>query len=325
MKLIINVSPIIDVLPKPKFESEFYQWYQDFQELTKPYNDLADALEKHPIYDFYGSFMCLEYSNSDMFYYFLDQSKKLNGHQFFIKIKLMENEVKKINTFIMTPNKDFPTTYFCNKPISNKDVSFFNPLDKYPIKIIKYIRTKAFKKIRNDTIYKDDGFIISDELVKKFKDASLNGYELTPVSDCRGKKNHANMFALTARNILPSSEKNILRYECNEDNIKSLGYEGTLTYTEENLTNLKDFNYPCEATNRDGTTELIVSKRFKEFCEKEKIKGVDFIPIFEKESEPYNEYIELVKNLCQDLIDSNPKHRIGYSKINPMMILKDLK
>ena len=329
MILEIHASSIYPDLKKPSSPDDFERWDKEFTAYMRPYSDLVDKLMDCNNYDF-GSrmFMDVGIVGSKKFHYFLEKSILLNGHNFYMKVNLYKSENKDISAFILKSNKEFPLSYDCTKLLSDKDVPFLNPLAEYPIKIMKKLRLKTFKKIRSDRIYEDsNGFIISDELASKFKEDSLSGYELTPVKDCRGKKEHNNMYCLTANNILEPSEKNILRYEGKNfyTGEKTLPYEGTMIYTEKILEKIKDFNYSCEATERESSrTDMIVSKKFKEYCEKEQIKGIDFIPIITKESELYSEYIRLVKKLCKDLIESNPKHRIGFAKIDPKDILDKL-
>jgi len=327
--LELAASSITPTLKKPSSPDDFDRWDKEFTSYMKPYNNLVDKLLDCNYYDF-GSrmFMDVGIVGSEKFYYFLDNAKELNGHKLYFYPMLEKKENDYINAYIMRGAKDFPLTYDCSKLSSDEDVSFFNPSDEYPIKIMKELRLKTFKKIRDDRIYEDsNGFIISAELAKKFTEVSLSGYELTPVKDCKSKNNHENMYCLTAMNILQPSEKNIFQYEGRNfyTGEKTLPYEGTMIYKEKALEKIKDFNYPCEATHRETSrTDMIVSKKFKEFCEQENIKGVDFIPVFIKDCDLYYEYIELVTNLCKELIESNPKHKIGYAKINPCDILEKL-
>lgn len=316
------------ILKKPSPPDDFERWDREFREYMQPYNQLEDELMDCIDYDF-GSrmFMDIGTLGSDQFHYFLDKAKELNGHQLYHYPMLEKEEKDYVDAYIMEGAKDFPSTYHCGRHLKYEEFPFVDASVPYPIRIIDKLELKTFKKIRDDRIYvHNDGFIVSGKLAKKFKEAELTGYELTHVKDCRGKKEHDNMYCLIATNILSPSEKNILRYEWQEKNEenKTLPYEGTLIYGEKALQSIKDFNYPCEATRRDARTEMIVSKRFKEFCEKEKVTGVDFIPVLTKESELYHEYVKLVKELCKDLVMSNSKHRIGYSKINPADILNSL-
>lgn len=327
MILEINVSVIYPEIKNPSSPDDFDRWEKEFNKLMEPYNELDKKLKQHPVYSFSGMFMYLEHYRSDMFYYFLEQAKELNGHQFHFKVYLEKDEKNEIDAFIMKANKDFPLTYDCTNLLSSNDVPFFNPEFQYPIRIVKELRLKKFTKINANRIYEDsNGFIVSSELANRFKETNLTGYEIISVKDCGGRKEQDNMYCLIAENILPSSEKNILRYEWQEKGEQNitLPYNGTLIYREEAFQNIKDFNYPCEATHRDGRTDMIVSRKFKEFCEKENIKGVDFIPVFTKESQLYQEYVTLVKELCKDLIKSNPKNKIGYSNIDPIDIIYSL-
>ncbi|MCF6244542.1 MAG: hypothetical protein L3J43_05855 [Sulfurovum sp.] len=328
MIIELSVSAITPTLRKPSSPKDFERWDKEFTTYMKPYNDLGDELMTCKEYDFEGwMFMDVGILGDGKFYYFLDKAKKLNGHKFYFYPMLEKKENDCVNAYIMNGAQDFPSTYHCGKHLKYEAFPFVDSNVSYPIRVINKLELKTFKKIRDDRVYvHNDGFIISSILAKKFKKEKFTGYKLTPVKDCRGKKEHNNMHCLTATNILEPSEKNILRYEWQEkdEENKTLPYEGTLVYDEKSLQNIKSFNYPCEATKRDSTTDMIVNKEFKEFCEKEQIKGIDFIPIITKESELYGEYVQLVKSLCKDLIESNPKHRIGYSKIDPINILETL-
>ena len=328
MIIELSASSITPTLRKPSSAKDFERWDKEFITYMKPYNDLVDKLMDCNNYDF-GSrmFMDVGIVGDGKFYYFLDKAKELNGHKFYFYPMLEGKENDYVNAYIMNGTQDFPSTYHCGRHLKYETFPFVNPNLSYPIRIIDKLELKTFKKIKDDRVYAhNDGFIISSVLAKKFKKENFTGYKLTPIKDCRGKKEHDNMYCLTATNILSSSEKNILRYEWQEkdEENKTLPYEGTLVYDEKSLQNIKSFNYSSEATKRDSTTDMIVNKEFKEFCEKEQIKGIDFIPIITKESELYSEYIQLVKKLCKNLIKSNPKHRIGYSKIDPINILETL-
>ena len=325
MIIELSASAITPTFKKPSSAKDFEEWEKKFTAYMKPHNDLLDKLMDSNNYDF-GSRMSIDVGKvfDEKFYYFLDKVKELNGYQFYFYPILEDEEYNYIDAYIMNGAQDFPSTYHCGKHLKYDDFPFVDTNVSYPVRIINKLQIKTFKKIKDDRIYAhNDGFIVSSVLAKELRKEKFSGYKLTPVKDCREKKEHDNVYTLTATNILPSSEKNILRYEWQEkdEKNKTLLYEGTLIYKEESLQYIQDFNYPCEATYRDSTTDMIVSKKFKEFCEKEKITGVDFIPIFTKESELYAKYIGLVKKLCQDLTESNIKHRIGYAKIDPNDIL----
>lgn len=327
MILQLSASPIYPVLPKPKSPDDFEKWDREFTKYMKPYNDLEDELMDSKKYDF-GSrmFMNLGHSESEQFYYFLNKSKALNGHKFYFYPKLEKGEEKFVYAYIMEPTQGVPEKYWCND-FQNYNSVFLNINSKYPVKAIKELRLRKFTTIKNNTIYYDNTFIISQALMQKFNRKNFTGLQLNPIKNCSNKKAYENMYSILPDSILPSSCVNILRSDWqdpkNPDN-KALLYEGTLIYTKDALSKLKSFNYPCEATKRDSTADIIVSKEFKEFCESEKIKGIDFIPIFTKESKLFEEYVGLVKKLCNNLIESNPKHVIGYSKIDPQDILDKL-
>ena len=300
MILEISTSSIHPDLKKPSSPDDFDRWDKEFTAYMRPYNDLVDKLMDCNNYNFgCRMFMDVGIVGDEKFYYFLDKAKELNGYKFYFYPMLEGKENDYVNAYIMNGTQDFPTTYHCDRHLKYESFPFIDCNVPYPIRVIDKLELRTFKKIRDDRVYvHSDGFIISSVLAKKFKKENFTGYKLNPIKDCRGKKEHDNMYCLTATNILSSSEKNILRYEWQEKNEenKTLPYEGTLVYDEKSLQNIKSFNYPCEATKRDAISDMIVNKKFKEFCEKEKIKGVDFVPIFTKESELYSEYIQLVKN-----------------------------
>ena len=326
MTLEIIASKIMPKLQKPKSELDMEYWYQKFIAYTKQYDNIEEELLACTKFDFGARLsMSVGEYGSEQFYFFLDKVKKTNGYKFYFYPKLDEHEDRLIKAYIMIGASEFPNKYHCgfhqnydNFPIQDQDCP-------YPAKIVNKIQIKTFSKISDKKIYShNDGFVVSSNLAEKILDHFSDSCCLAPVMDCKDKKKHNNMHLLISNNMLPLSSKDALRFEYEYEGNKALLYEGTIIYEKKSLEFLKSFNYTCETANRSFTPDMIISKKFKVFCEKEKIKGVHFLPILEKETELYRKYYELVIAMCNNLIASNSKHRIGFGEINPKIILEAL-
>ena len=256
------------------------------------------------------------YYGTDTYYKLLETVKDKFPLLFNIHIKLLKKEMDSLKAFILRVRSIIPL---------KNDLSYNGKV--YPIKekcidgkyeICYYQKGAVMGSIK----WKDNYFKASeyDHILLSCSDVArslilkeqLSGFEFGTIFNITKKieepfynivpKSQCSEYAIIDQLAV---EKYREDYDC-----RFVDFDGVRIYEKGSLDNIEDIMFTKEATGcKKG--DIIVSQRFRQFYLKNKFKGVDFMPIFEIDTEEFYEYNNFIKELAKELYSFNDKHVIG--------------
>lgn len=150
-------------------------------------------------------------------------------------------------------------------------------------------------------------FLITSEIAAIFKKEQLTGLDLKQVYNPKTTMNYEKYSLLYSDNIMPPLEidPTIISKENEEGCFHELG---CLVYDFQSDEMVKDFNRTAEDLSSNHMPLWVVSARVRECFMRHKLKGWAFLPVMEKGSKMYQDYLNKWESLIQR-ISINPNNR----------------
>ena len=278
---------------------------------------------------------------SDEFYRALDVAENF-GLQFLLLPKLTKKELDLPNAFVVKASSILPIKHDIIYALGSNLKPLPSPYECVPIrddiyKIYIYKHTGIvgkYEKWKDDffksTEYLTTNLIITDSIKKLLLEYNIRGVEFEPLL----------LYNLRSKNSAPiegiydTRPTRMLQYSFLANTLLSkesrkdpecifFNQIGTFLFQKGAFGEMDDVMFMNLPTSK-YRTNMVASQRFRSFYLKNKLKGLRFMPIFETETDLFDEYDFLVAEFAKDLIKRNPDHRIGYELIDPHRVVDGL-
>ena len=278
---------------------------------------------------------------SDEFYRALDIAENF-GLQFLLRPKLTKKELDLPNAFVVKASSILPIKHDIVYALGSnlKPLPFpyeFAPIRDDIYKIYMYKHTGIVGKYEKwkdeffkSTEYLTTNLIITDGIKKLLFEYNIRGVKFEPlllynlrskstvpiegIYDSRPTRMLQHSFLANAL-LLEESRK--------DPRCKFFNQTGAFIFPKGAFEEMDDIVFMNLPTS-EYRTDIVASQRFRNFYLKNKLKGLRFMPIFETETELFDEYDFLVGELARELIKRNSDHRIGYELIDPHRVADGL-
>jgi hypothetical protein len=255
-----------------------------------------------------------------------------------IFIKLTQKEMKEIQAFKLSPISILPmkhdiaysSSLSVQEPCPYEDSKVYLREDDFKIAIHKkggIIGKYKFKNHYFKVTESSSVPLIATAYIRKIiEDNKLSGFDFTPLQRYMQKTKSSvpieDVYYVTPKSLMQETflDTNLTimiqnQYE-NEDECSFFNQTGPFIYNKGAFDLMPDFTLFNPATCCEGS-DLLVSKKFREVYMSNKLKGLKFDPILEKDTILFEQYNELIQNFARLLVDNNPNHSIGHEKIDP--------
>lgn len=237
------------------------------------------------------------------------------NYNFKISIELTKKEIRDIKAFLIVPNSVLPIKYYIDyesyEKIPNKKICFKNKkicmFKEHNINGIPSVKDNFFKTF--EVWY--NLIIATDYIKSKIKNSTLSGIEFGDLIDIKTQQSIS----------LSCLYSNILMHDkCLDTNLDFENKKEHNFLIYENLNDINDFNYTSEPFEYDQSG-IIVSQNFKYFYNDNKLKGLFFYPVFEKDSILFEKLNTMIIEFATELLAYNAKHTIGNNRTSPTKLV----
>ena len=175
-----------------------------------------------------------------------------------------------------------------------------------------FLKNPRFKEDVIASIEFGEAYLCSSSVSQLFINSDLSGYCEYQVLHYKDSEAVADCVMLGANNILPAlhEDRSIVILEGSPSDNVTFRRLGLASYSDNELSNAKDFNFSGESYGEDGCGLLIVSSRVRDVIRNNKIKGIAFTPILNRSTDLYKQYLDKFDRLFQ-LSSINPDNVIS--------------
>lgn len=276
------------------------------QQLIDQLGDPNDAVKSDPELSKY-EYWIEPKPYSDEFYNLLEVTKKTAGFRTKFIPLFTKSEIENSEYFLVQPNKFLHFTISASDKFDQyiNSLSYFNQEDDYPIKIPEKYVSSSFKLAQNSFGFLDGmgGYFFDKATISRIFEKKCTGWGTSPVYDLK-EQLRSNYLALSPDFVLPPAEVDITRRSASYFDSRILEIAGCLSFEEQSLSGAKDINWTREH-NSFHVGNIIVTRKFIEIYEDNKLKGLEFQPVLIKGSKLYDEYIMLFSELEAKLKEYN--------------------
>ena len=228
----------------------------------------------------------------------IELSANTSGMHVFTMVELSNKELKEIAYFEVSARSMLKLPDFAQKKNDEymECQPFVQTSDETKIKFRRriYLGAKLPKPNMIACTEYNEGYMCSSDVSNIFLVGGLTGYKEYPVYSAKSGEVIDGYSLIGAENVLPPLEEDITIITMDNSPPNDIYYNrrGLTSYAANAFDQFCDFNLTAESYSENDSGLLVVSSTVKNICKEQRIKGIAFLPILDRSTELYNEYID---------------------------------
>jgi hypothetical protein len=244
--------------------------------------------------------------------------------------KLTKKEIEEIQAFTIYPTSILPTKHDLGYGELNPYSSLTEYLqdDEYKISVNRKCgilgtyrwKDNYFKATESSSV----PLIITEHIRSIIERNGLQGIFLNPLENFNRKTNSSTpidgVYCATPKSLMKTSfvytKLTVKQHNIYEDKSKCIYFTqtGSFVYKNGALQDMQDCMFINPATQCESS-DMIVSKKFREVYIANRLKGLRFEPVFELDTALFDTYNQSIVKLSKMLMQYNHKHSLGHENI----------